>query len=303
MSTVANAPHDPALVEVWVTPPIEADYERRHVFPALRRSNALGERQNAFLALVSQKEASAIALDATEQYDKVATGLRRAYSALAKRIEEECEAAKQRPTDLACLAPFYADRSSDWFWYLSGTKAQLQAAGIGVGVLYPGEPGAACRSIRTTDAYGNQVTLSIESEVWATYKAEVRVSNETRERRTFAKKHARDQQARIERLKSLPQTREQFRRCVADAFWKSICETLQAMRPPEGFRIDDDDCEEFKQLAKEAFWFLKDEATVVGKAPARVVESIAVLEAQRDDALQDLLRAVGASKGISYGQL
>jgi hypothetical protein len=302
MSTIANAPHDPALVELWVTPPIEADYERRHVFPALRRSNALGERQNAFLVLVTQDEAAAIEADANAQDEVAARGLLRAYTAYVKRIEEEREAARVRPSNLGCPGPYYTNRSSDWYWHLKGTAAQLQAMGIGVGIAFPGGPGAG-RSVRAIDAHGNPVTISILSDVWRTYRAEVRVSEATRERRKFAKEHARVQRARIERLKSLPQTRDDFRKQVADGFWKSICDTLQAMRATEGFRIDEDDCDEFKRIAQETVWFLRDDATVVGKAPARIVESIAALEAQRDDALQDMLRALGASKGVNYEQI
>lgn len=50
----------------------------------------------------------------------------------------------------------------DWCDCIYGSKAQLQAIGIGIGVAFPGEPGAAKRKIRTTDQRGFRVEVKAE---------------------------------------------------------------------------------------------------------------------------------------------
>lgn len=55
-------------------------------------------------------------------------------------------------------------RQYDWGDCIDGSKAQLQALGIGVGVPYPGEPGGAKRKMTTTDQRGFRVEVRAEME-------------------------------------------------------------------------------------------------------------------------------------------
>jgi hypothetical protein len=52
----------------------------------------------------------------------------------------------------------------DWGDCIYGSKAQLQALGIGVGVTFPGEPGGAKRKMSTTDQRGFPVEVCAERE-------------------------------------------------------------------------------------------------------------------------------------------
>lgn len=52
----------------------------------------------------------------------------------------------------------------DWGDCIYGSKAQLQALGIGIGVPFPGEPGGAKRKMRTTDQRGFPVEVCAERE-------------------------------------------------------------------------------------------------------------------------------------------
>jgi hypothetical protein len=63
-------------------------------------------------------------------------------------------------------------RQYDWGDFIYGSKAQLQALGIGLGVPYPGEPGGAKRKMTTTDQRGFPVEVRAEWEggFWASVR-------------------------------------------------------------------------------------------------------------------------------------
>lgn len=61
----------------------------------------------------------------------------------------------------------------DWGDLIEGTKAQLQALGIGQGVAFPGEMGGPKRQLTTTDPRGFNVALVVASKDPLTFRATI----------------------------------------------------------------------------------------------------------------------------------
>lgn len=92
---------------------------------------------------------------------------------------------------------------SDWGDRLVGTKEQLQAAGIGVGVAFPGEPGAQPRQITVLDPRGfkARITRAFRSRGAGRYRVTIDFPPAERERRCAESK----ERARLERLREAAQ--------------------------------------------------------------------------------------------------
>lgn len=67
-------------------------------------------------------------------------------------------------------------RHSEYEWgeLWEGTKTQMQAVGIGIGVKFPGEPGGPKRSVKTTNHRGDEITIAKEvSDEEGIYRAQM----------------------------------------------------------------------------------------------------------------------------------
>lgn len=105
--------------------------------------------------------------------------------------------------DTVTDAPPLEREESDWDDRLVGTKEQLQAAGIGVGVAFPGEPGAQPRQITVLDARGfkARIARAYRRQGAARYRVEIRLPHAETERR----RAERQERERLERLRESAQ--------------------------------------------------------------------------------------------------
>jgi hypothetical protein len=91
----------------------------------------------------------------------------------------------------------------DWGEHFVGTKEQLQAVGIGVGVAFPGEPGAQPRQITVRDPRGfkARIARAYRAQGAGRYRVDIRFPPPERERR----RAEREERKRLEKLRAAAQ--------------------------------------------------------------------------------------------------
>ncbi len=99
-SILGQTPAPASTIKIWITRPVERDYRRRNVFPALRIETAfkLGANGVTGIYRVSKEDAESVLKDAEAQHETmergVATrGLRHAYTSLIDRTQRSINSA------------------------------------------------------------------------------------------------------------------------------------------------------------------------------------------------------------------
>jgi hypothetical protein len=290
---------DPAAVVFWLTFTVQADLVKQGAFPRLRAANGVEHRQQSSMHVLTQDEARELIAYTGARREAVSGGLARAYGLQLQRLQQELEDSQQRPELLSSTKPIERSKHNHGE-EIVGTKRQLQGLGIGVGDAFPDEPGSPRSRGRTTDTRGNDVVVAIEDKRWGIYRATVTPSQASLRAAKLAKDRLKAEAERIARLKTLPQTRKAYREAVAEAFWKAVAPTQAMMYPSDGYRFSADEKDEFFDLCRNVYWFLKRDAEVIGRAPGDIINSIATLHAQTDDQLQGFLRSVvNLESGVS----
>lgn len=275
-----------------------ADYTRRGVFPKLSPENAVHvvEANGAMLFYLTRPEAEAVLADARAQHQVAYKGMRNAYKGVMERLKQAIAEASERPSIYNASQAVLVERycygvSESW----RGTKEQLQAMGIGAGVLFPGEPNAK-RWMFVRDRRGYRTKLSRYSDTWpGLYWAGIEYPQEVKAAERAKEKLAEDQAAarrtQVQMIERLPQTPEALREHIASTFWHFVNHTLDCMRPAHGYRFTEDAKEEFKDAASDAFWALKNGDTE-GRSPREDLTRLQATEAKADVPLQAFLASI-----------
>jgi hypothetical protein len=203
--------------------------------------------------------------------------------------------ALRAPSEIRC-AKYEA---SDYGFAVShrGTKEQLQARGFGAGQGFPGEPGCNVRKVTAADPKtGSEVRIELlRPSDWCgvqpRFEVVVRRSKAEQESLEAAKKKDEAERRRLERLKTMPDTRDKYREDVAQTFWTCVSVTKAQMESKDGYRFTSEVVEEFMELATEAFWTIKDGDTS-GGSPRQKFQQVMSANAKANKPLQRFLSAI-----------
>jgi hypothetical protein len=291
---------DPNLVRVWVTPVIERDYVARGVFPSLRNSMAQEFKNGTGLHYVTLREAAVVEFDAKRRRVEVRAGLAHAFKALLDNLGQDIIASMTRPTKLSGATPF---KREDGYRceILFGTKAQLQAVGIGVGEPFPGEPDGGERALHVRDERGYRVVISRAHYVWpGVFRASVKPPDAAPARSV----QSNDEPAPTVDAKSFPKTHEEYREAMAWKFRQilvSLKDWWLVDTGKTGFRYDDEALSEFDDLVEELFGALNNGGTICSVAHRRKVQAAEMLKAAKADAPLQAFLARVRTGGASHG--
>jgi hypothetical protein len=181
--------------------------------------------------------------------------------------------------------------------YHKGTKQQLQARGLAVGIGFPGEPGCHARKVAVpTEQAGVELRIELlHPSEWfgevPRFEVTARRSEAEQEALKKAKREADAEKARIERLKTMPATPDKFREEVAQTFWSLANITKAQMQAKDGYRFTSEVVDDFTDAITEAYWAIKNGAAV-GASPRQKYQQVMCASARADKPLQQFLSSI-----------
>lgn len=286
-------PVAPDAVYVRITSSVQRDYSERGVFQHLQMTKVIERSREWTSYLVPHGDALLMLEDAKVRRDLGGKGKKTAYKSLAGHLEGSIESADKR---MKILAAKQATRIDAWpageTW--RGSKAQLQASGIGVGIAFPGEPGGNRRRVQTMDSRGYVTRISVYNELWSLFEACVDIPASAQETKEEEKRALDLEQRQLAELKYLPPNRQAFRDREAARFHRKIDLVLTYLQPQAGYRFSDAAKEKFLDACCDAFEVLK-HGEVIGESPAVAIQRIAAEHAKRNAPLQAFLAQAEAT--------
>jgi hypothetical protein len=278
-------------VPVYLTHKIQTDLVARGVFPGLTGDRALHVSSTGMATFsVTVREARSLEADAKQQAETARGSMKWAFRCLAKSLTSSID---EVPARLAMLGAREPRRESGRLGEeLVGTKEQLQAVGIGVGMSFPGESDAK-RWFKTKDdrGFSARVAPCWRHPHWRVFRVELELPKEVKEEHERERRAQQDSARRAEqevtRLKALPKSADEFREGAARGFWLLASVTLGLMRPELGLRYDAETIAEVKSALSDAYWLLK-QGDTEGQTAAAVLAS----RAKADKPLQSFLARV-----------
>lgn len=287
----AGEPPSLDAVELWLTATVERDYIARSVFTGVRAMAAAASRANATLHYLTKHQAQELLDDAQSRIRVVSKGLKVAFGAHAENLLRGLAQAAERRALSEASSPactYRSEMSEHW----RGSKEQLRAIGIALEGPYPGEPGGNPRCVYDRDARGWRVRISRASRTWAdVFDVHIEVPNEVRAEAVRAQLKAKAEQRRLDHLRTMPTTPEAYRERVAGLFLRVAVAVQTEMEPDDGFRYTPEAVEAFVEMARDAYWFLK-EGQTSGTSPRDALTRALVSNAKADHSLQRFLSNV-----------
>lgn len=311
-ATEKKARPTPQTVVLRVTAKIGEHYTATGAFPKLRPDFATDKDGNSHFYWMSIDEAKQVRSHAEEAYKDRSTprGLKCSYGSHLQYIDERIQAAEERVALINGTSPKceYAWPSVE-LWI--GTKQQLQAMGIGVGVAFPGEPGAVItgkswqRGVHTQDKRG--FSVCIEPNFFLDlYDARIDIPKEHSEALKQQKEEEERQQRKerlaIAALREAPKTKAEYREHMERRTFWLRCLRSDVASGDSGYRISDEDVAELDSLFEEIETLLSG-ATIVGNGPAKLLQQKLGTKAREDAQLQAFLATMKAGASQGEGRL
>lgn len=189
-------------------------------------------------------------------------------------------------------------RQGSFIWCAPGAMS-IQKTGADrfeVGIRVPQEESDRRKLVRKEiEARHAHEDLAAKMQRMEMYKQLRHPLIERAEKAAESKRQAERRQAEIEKLKSLPATRQAFRDDVAEGFWIFVNAATRLMRPKVGFSFAEDFIDEFRESASAIYWSIKD-GEVQGKSPKEELKLMLIEASKADLTLQRLIASAAEAR-------
>jgi hypothetical protein len=288
----------PDAVIVSVSHKIAGDYQERGLPKCLAGLQPVGQpspASNAYLVSFQDAEGLLSDAEARREQPEVRGRLLACYTMFIHGLQKAIAAARERAQILGSPAAVHVGTDSNWETW-RGTKQQLQATGIGVGALFPGDAGYRWgNKLRDQRGWDVWIHSCYSHSRWGIYKAHIAIPDSVREEQKAAERKKQEAARELDRIKSMPATVKEFRDRAGELFWCYVNVVLGTIRQEMGYRLTDDAKEEFLDACRDAYSIIKRDGEVTGESPRKELQRRLIAGAKSNHALQSFLGQVQAA--------